>query len=95
MEKRAVIALSDLLREDHFESSSSAAILTGLSTSAYPVVTASVAPLVDVGLQSAVQETEQSSPPASDASPISQAVISTKAPVANGSWTTRLLGGRS
>ena len=98
MEKRAVIALSDLLREDHFESSSSASsasILTGPSTGVSPVVTATAAPLVDVGLQSAVQETEQSSPPASDASPISQAVISTKAPVANGSWTTRLLGGRS
>jgi hypothetical protein len=92
MEKRAVIALSDLLREDHYESSSSVSILAGPSTGVSPAVTASAAPLVDVGLQSAVQETEQSSPPASDASPISQAVISTKAPVANGSWTTRLLG---
>ena len=89
-DKRVVIALSDLLREDHFESSSSVLIGSGSNTSVSPSVAAVAitTPLVDASVASSAQDTEQSSP-----SVILESATSTKAPSAAVSWS-RLLGGK-
>jgi hypothetical protein len=95
-DKRVVIALSDLLREDHFESSSSVSVGSGSNTSVSPTVAAVAitTPLVDASVASSSQDSEQSTPSVPQATEAtSQSATSTKAPSAAGSWS-RLLGGK-
>jgi hypothetical protein len=95
-DKRVVIALSDLLREDHFESSSTVSVGSGSNTSVSPTVVAVsvTTPLVDASVASSSQDSEQSTPSVPQATEAtSQSATSTKAPSAAGSWS-RLLGGK-
>ena len=86
--------MSPLLTGFPFASGVGKATISSTSGSPTVAAVAITTPLVDAGVASLVQDSEQSTPSVPQASEAtSQSATSTKAPSAAGSWS-RLLGGK-